>query len=310
MIGVGLYGDNGHQVQQLLVNHPKAELIGVSQFVQNPQGARIYASLDEMLIDRRIKLVCLCSPKRSEQVGHAIKCLEAGKHVYAEKPCAMYEDELDRIIDTAKRTGMRFHEMSWMSYEEPYRSIRDIVKSGTIGNVVQVFAQKSYPYHADRPQDENIDGGLIRQVGIHALRLIEDTACVKIVDITAIETKYGNPVENGGLHMASILSMKLHNGGIAVAIANYLNQHGHGKWGNDHLRIFGNLGFVESVDGGARTRLVVGDTDYGEIKTQGRVSYFDMLIDSLNGESVMPHSLEYELSPIRMVLRAKQAAHE
>jgi predicted dehydrogenase len=47
------------------------------------------------------------SPLRSEQAGHAIACMKGGKHVYAEKPCAMTEADLDAIIATSRETGMQ-----------------------------------------------------------------------------------------------------------------------------------------------------------------------------------------------------------
>jgi len=312
MLGVGLFGDNGHQIQDLLVRHPKARLVGsafcAAAFHQPPPGTRIYTNLAEMLADGEIELVSLCSPVRAEQAEQAVRCLEAGKHVYAEKPCAFTEADLDRILSMAARAGKSFHEMAGTAFEEPYLSMGEIVASGEIGEVVQVFAQKSYPYHNRRPQDEDVDGGLIRQAAVHALRLIEHTARQRIVEISATETGLGNP-KKGGLRMAANLTMTLENGGIALVAANYLNQSGHGEWGNDHLRIFGAKGFVESTDGGRRTRLVVGGEDRGEIPRRENVpSYFDMLVDEILGLGKMPLTSEEELHPTRMAIRAKDGA--
>ena len=47
-----------------------------------------------------------------------------------------------------------------------------LVDQGTLGTIVHVQAQKSYPWHDRRPQDTAVDGGLVRQVGIHAVRFI------------------------------------------------------------------------------------------------------------------------------------------
>jgi predicted dehydrogenase len=310
MLGVGLYGDNGHQVQNLLKNHGKARLVAVAGFSSEPpEGAKVYASLDEMLRDGEIGLVSLCSPVRAEQAAHALACLEAGKHVYAEKPCALAERDLDAVLAAASRAGRHFREMAGTAFEEPYLSMRDIVASGKLGDVVQIFAQKSYPLHGGRPQDEAVDGGLLLQAGIHALRLIEHVAGRKIAELSAFETALGNPVPGGGLRMAANISARLDNGGLAAVIANYLNPRGHGEWGNDHLRIFGTKGFAESADGGRRTRLVVGDADCGEIRArQGAPSYFDMLVNAILGHGEMPLSAEDELSPLRAALRAKLSA--
>jgi len=314
-IGVGIYGSNGHQIQRQLKNNPRAELVAVAAFdatalpddYNNKQNIRHYETLDEMIHDPNVEIISLCSPVRANQANDAIKCLKNGKHVYAEKPCALSESDLDRIIRTVSETGKIFHEMAGTAFEQPYLSMRKLVQSGVLGTIVQVLAQKSYPYHDNRPQDEKIDGGLFCQVGVHAARFIEHVAGVRIKEIYAIETDLSNPVQNGGLKMASSCMMTLENGGIASFIANYLNPPAFGSWGNEHLRIFGNNGFVESVDGGARTRLVLNYKDMGEIDvSEPSADYFEIFLDELNGDA-MPFSLEDELHPVRMVIRAKEA---
>ncbi|OGV36907.1 MAG: hypothetical protein A2X48_16070 [Lentisphaerae bacterium GWF2_49_21] len=309
-IKVGLYGTNGHQIHKLLQNHPLAELHAVAGFDDKTiatlgKSVKIYSSLDELIADKDIDLVSLCSPKRSKQKKHAVKCMKAGKHVYAEKPCAMTVKELDKIIRTSKSTGRIFHEMAGTAFEQPYLEMRKIVQSGKIGTVVQVLAQKSYPYFDTRPQDEDVDGGLMLQVGIHAMRFIEHVACAKIANIEIAQTKLGS-TKKGDLRMAVSYLIKLENGGIASALANYLNPRAFPSWGNESLRIFGTKGFIEAVDGGTRTRLVLNEKDCGPIEIKGEAKdYFDMFAASLLGKGKMPLSLEDELHPLRMLLKAR-----
>jgi len=111
-VRVGLYGANGHQIHRALVNHPLAELVAVSAIPRSalPEGLapREYDSLDALLRDPAIELVSLCSPRRADQARDAIRCLEAGKNVYAEKPSALTQPDLDAIIATVRRTGRQF----------------------------------------------------------------------------------------------------------------------------------------------------------------------------------------------------------
>jgi len=314
---IGIYGNNGHQIQGLLENHQKAELIATAAFDINllpenlkKKDIRNYKTLEEMLRDPKIDIVSLCSPMRAEQAGDAIKCMKGGKHVYAEKPCALTEYDLDRVIKTSYETGKIFHEMAGTAFDQPYQTIRRVVNSNVIGTVIQVLAQKSYPYFDGRPQDEKIDGGLLCQAGVHAARFIEHVAGVRIKDIYAIETNLGNPKQNGGLKMAVSCMISLENGGVACFIANYLNPRAFGSWGNETLRIFGNKGFIETVDGGARTRLVLNEKDMGTLDISGTpVDYFDIFIGELDGTDQtdqMPFSIEDELHPTRMVIKAKE----
>jgi predicted dehydrogenase len=104
------------------------------------------------------------------------------------------EAEIDEILAVADRTRRQFREMTDTPFDPPYDALRKVVESGVLGTVVQVFAQKSYPYHDRRPQDEDIDGGLTAQVGVHALRMVELVARQRIAEVMAWETTLGNPV--------------------------------------------------------------------------------------------------------------------
>ena len=315
-IGIGLYGANAHQIQRLLDDRPLARLVAIAALprsaLTNTQQVdpriREYASLDELLGDREVELVSLCSPRRRDQAGEALRCLAAGKHVYAEKPCAMTEADLDRIAAAAGRGPAQFHEPAVTAIWQPFLRMRSLVQAGTIGEVVQVFAQKSYPYFEGRPQDEDDDGGLTMQAGIHAVRLIEHVALTPITAIEAFETRLGDP-HAGGLRMASSMMARLDNGGVATILANYLNPAGFGRWGNDQLRIYGARGMLEAVDDGQRTRLIVGAEDRGAIATaEPPVEYFDLYLKALCGQGRMPFTLEDELHPTRVVIRAKASA--
>jgi predicted dehydrogenase len=256
-----------------------------------------------------VDLVVLCSPRRDRQPDESIRCLEAGKHVYAEKPCALHEVDLDRVLAAAAAAGRRFHEMAGTAFSQPYYAMRQVVAAGTLGTVVQVLAQKSYPLHDRRPQDEGVDGGLTRQAGVHAARMIEHVAGVRVTDVQAVETALGNPLAGGGLRIAASLIMRLANGGVASLVANYLNPPAFGRHGNETLRIFGTAGMLEATDGGARTRLVLRDRDAGALDVSAPApDWLTAVVDEIVDGKPMPLSLDDELHPTRVVIRAQAAA--
>jgi len=319
-IGIGIYGANGHQIANALTGEGLGRLVATAAFPRESLAASQqanqsiapiahYESLEQLLADPRVELVSLCSPRRRDQAGHAIQALRAGKHVYAEKPCAMDEADLDAILLAARETGRLFHEMAGTAFEQPYFAMRQIVREGRIGKVVQVIAEKSYAYHDGRPQDEDVDGGLIGQNAIHAVRFVEHVAGMRIRAVEAMETTFGNPIAGGGLRMAANLMLELENGGLASITANYLNTRGSGVWGDESLRIRGTLGVVESIRGGTDTRLVIGDTNHGKVDTSAPgFDYLQTYLQTIAGQGEMPISLEEELSPTRWVIRAKRKA--
>ena len=319
-IRVGLHGMNGHQIHNRLKSHPDGEIAAVcmteEEWKRVPGWENIprYDTLPEMLAAGGLDLVCLCSPCRGDQEKDAVLCLEAGCHVYAEKPAVLSEAALDRVLAAAEASGREFHEIADTVFFEPYWTMKKLVQSGKIGQVVQVYAQKSYPMRpGQRPQDEETDGGLIRWVGIHAMRFVEHITGLRVTDVEARETHLGNAelngVSEGGLYTAAVLSMTLENGGVAAICMNYLNPTGFPCWGNEHVRIFGTAGMIEITDGGKHSHIYTAQ-DEGEIDLADSDcrDFLDLLLAHLRQGEPMPMTIQEEQHPLRTVIRAKEKA--
>jgi predicted dehydrogenase len=307
-IRVGLYGTNPHQVQEELENHPHAIWVAAAEIDTLPKGVHRYENLEALLEDPEIDLISFCAPRIADQGEFIIRALNAGKHVYAEKPCCLDEATLDRIIETSRITGRRFHEMAGTAFEQPYVTIRNIVQAGTLGEVVQVMSQKSYPWTDWRPKDEAIDGGLACQVGVHNLRFAEHVAGMRISGIDIRETSLGNAHEGSDCQRAVSFLMTFENGGNGTAIANYLCPQSWSGWGYDILRIFGTKGFVEVLDHGRLGQIVLEGIEPRSLDfAEPVVNFFAMMLEEIRtGSAVIPMTLEEELSPTRWVLRAKR----
>jgi predicted dehydrogenase len=304
-VGLGLYGINGHQIDRNLGYSDTCDLVAVAGFPDErlPDGlrdGRRCGALTDLLKIPEVELVVLCSPSRAGQAADAIACLEAGRHVLAEKPCATNEDELDRILATAARTGRIFHEMAGSAFEQPFVSLFDLVRRDGIGRVRQIYAQKSYPLYDGRPSSPEVDGGLFLQAGIHAARWIDHGLDLEIFGGSATEVCGAS-----GAPVAASAVLDLGNAATATLIVNYLNPMGFGSWGNETLRVWGDRGMAEIVDGGARTRWVEGDQDRGEIPTipSPSLDWLESLVAEIRGLAAMPLTLDREIRPLRGLLR-------
>ncbi len=313
-IGVGLFGENGHQIAASLMHDSNFRLVAHAQMsvrglppaaLEDASVAKV-ESLEDLLANPAVRLVSLCSPRRADQAAQAIKCLQAGRHVLAEKPCAMTLPDLDRLINAAVELGLVFREMANdIGWQQPYLALRRMVESGRLGRVIQVLAQKSYPMHAGRPDDEDVDGGLLLQCASHTLRMIEQVAGLPVESIYAIET---TRAENGtGLRIAASLMMRLGGGALGTAVANYLNPRGFGLWGNEHLRIFGTQGMAEITDGGQRTRWYTAGGDAGPLEqVEPGKDQLDLLAEEIVS-GISRQALELQLHPTRMAILARNA---
>lgn len=322
-VGIALFGANGHQIHRKLPDVAGVQLVGLCDLPVDalPPGLRersptVYPDFQAMLNDPRVDLVVMCDPVRAAQADHAIVALQAGKHVYAEKPCSTnlrQFDELMNAADAAAGRGIVFREMAGTALGQPWASVAQVVSRGELGEVVQVVASKSYRYHAGRPQDAEqlLDGGLMAQAGVHAVRFIEHVAGLRVVAVTAQETHLGNPVVGGGMHTACSMQLRCRSGAIAVVTANYLNPQGFGAWGNDGLTIYGTRGMCQVADNGRATRLIVEAQDLRPLPPEpAGPNHFECLVAHLRHGQAMPWSLAEEVHPTRVVLTARKSAAE
>jgi predicted dehydrogenase len=72
----------------------------------------------------------------------AIDALDAGKHVYCEKPMTRYLGEAFNVHDAVKRTGLKFQVGSQYTTEAKWHKAAELIKAGKIGP--PTFAQNSY----------------------------------------------------------------------------------------------------------------------------------------------------------------------
>lgn len=61
---------------------------------------------DELIADERLKMIYIAS-NHATHAEYAIRALDAGKHVYIEKPHVVNEDQLSRLLTAMRRSGKR-----------------------------------------------------------------------------------------------------------------------------------------------------------------------------------------------------------
>ncbi len=267
MIGIGCVGLAGHQIHARASSLARAELVAMAEADRHrveaalgtpPSDAMVWhGDVASLLADGRVDLVSFCNARRDTQAADTIAALEAGKHVLAEKPMATTLEDLAVLRRAHAASGRRCWTMLPMVYDPAFLGLKQVVQSGAIGQIVQVYALKSYPFHESRPQDRGVDGGLIMQAGIHAISLIGHVTGRRFEQVFAHETGRGNPFD-GDLQMGATISGRLTDGTLATVLCNYCKPAGLAYHGNDQIRVHGTRGMVELVDGFTR-RCVVED---------------------------------------------------
>lgn len=106
---------------------PPGEVVDLSQVAQ-------YATLEELLADSSIDAVDLCLPPHVH-ADATIAALEAGKHVFVEKPMALTTDECDRMMAAAKAAGRQVLVGHVLPFLPEYQLIRAAIADGRWGKI-------------------------------------------------------------------------------------------------------------------------------------------------------------------------------
>src|SRR5206468_12544991 len=97
-------------------------------------GARHYDDLDHLLADARPDAAFNITPA-PVHAGVSQACLDAGVHVYTEKPIAGTLADADRLIETARARDLHLLAAPGVAATRRIRWLAAIVASGRLGNL-------------------------------------------------------------------------------------------------------------------------------------------------------------------------------
>ena len=98
-------------------------------------------SLADVLEDDRIEAVVIATPV-STHFDLASAALDAGKHVFVEKPLAGSGDEAAGLVELAGRRGLVLMPGHTFLYSPPVNMLRSLIASGELGDVYFVSTSR------------------------------------------------------------------------------------------------------------------------------------------------------------------------
>ncbi|MGB9758339.1 MAG: Gfo/Idh/MocA family protein [Thermoproteota archaeon] len=103
-----------------------------------------YENFEELLEDENVDAIALFTPA-PYHAQHAVKCLEAGKHVLSAVPACMTLEEANLLLKTVEKTKLNYMlaETSW--YHQAVISARKWFKEGKFGRIFYTEAEYYHP---------------------------------------------------------------------------------------------------------------------------------------------------------------------
>ncbi len=154
MIGVGGRGGlwrHWHQPagRSVIAGGADISAEALEQF-RTEHGGQPFVTSDyrELLARPDIDAIAVTSPDYCHE-EHAVAALEAGKHVFCEKPLAITIGGCDHILRAWRASGRRLMVGFNMRYMNIFRVMKEIVESGAIGEIKAVWVRHFVGFGSD-----------------------------------------------------------------------------------------------------------------------------------------------------------------
>lgn len=137
---------------------------------------RAHASYEALVADPDVDIIYVSTPHPMHHAGAKL-ALEAGKHVLVEKAFTLNQAEAEDLQRIANGRGLLLMEAMWTRYLPHMVRIRELIESGSLGEIRAVTADhtqliSSNPAH--RLNNLALGGGALLDLGIYPVSFIWD----------------------------------------------------------------------------------------------------------------------------------------
>jgi predicted dehydrogenase len=257
-IRVAIVGLDGHpgEITKPLNEVPDLDIVGIAgaeagdvrRFTRrNPRLADVQRFDDyrRMLDTLKPDVVAVCN-NNGERAAAIVEAANRKLNVIAEKPLALNRADLARVRTAVESHGVHLGMLLPMRYESSYAALRDIVRSGEIGDVIQISAQKSYQLgkREEWYKHRATYGSTILWIGIHMFDLMRFTSGRDMTEASSFMGRVGFP-GYGDMETTTATAFRLDNGGTATLHMDYCLPASAPAHGDDRLRLSGTKGVAE-----------------------------------------------------------------
>ena len=256
-IGIVGAGRIGKVHAQSIVYHiPEAEVVMVTDVVEAAAKALAekYSipaySTDYMDIvnNPEIDAVLVCSPTPTH-ADISIAAMEAGKHVFCEKPVDLTIEKIKKTAEVAEKTGRKLQIGFNRRFDHNHGKVQQLAKDGVLGNV-EIIKITSRDPEPPSPEYAASSGGLYIDMMIHDFDMAMFLAGCDVKEVYATGTSLVDPrIGEAGDVDTAIVTLTFENGTLGVIDNSRRAAYGY----DQRVEVFGSLGMAAGENDGDST---------------------------------------------------------
>lgn len=321
-IRIGVIGLEGHvsditsaanvipNLQFTAISDPDEKRLNTAVRNSTYQNAKAYTDWRKLLASEKLDIVGVCG-ENATRAEILQACASRVPAIISEKPLALSFNELKAVRRAIEKHNTALTMLLTMRFYPTYQAMRQIVRSGAIGEVIAMDAQKSYKL-GDRPdwmKSRKRFGGTIPYIGVHMMDLMQFISGRTFIEVAAFQSTVGVP-DLGEMENVATLSFKLDNRGVASLRMDYQRPETAPTHGDDRLRIAGTKGIVEFQEAQGLT-LVTKDQPPQKITDLPKTKPLSVdFIESLHGGPGHQLSRAEIFRVSEQILKSRAAAEE
>lgn len=214
------------------------------KFIEGFGVEKIFSDYHEILNDKEIDAVLVCS-STDTHASISIEAIEAGKHVFCEKPIDHSTQKIQEVADILKKhPDTKFQVGFNRRFDHNFAAIRKAYDQGKIGeaHILKITSRDPEP---PNPAYIKVSGGIFLDMTIHDFDMATFLTNSDVEEIYVNSAVLVDPAigEQGDVDTA-IISMKMTNGALCVIDNSRKAVYGY----DQRAELFGSKGMVATAN--------------------------------------------------------------
>ena len=268
----------------------------------------------EILADPEIDAVLICSSTDTHS-PISVEAIQAGKHVFCEKPIDHDVAKIKEVIDALAKNPVKYQVGFNRRFDHNFEAVRDAVAAGKIGDthIIKITSRDPEPPCADYVK---VSGGMFLDMTIHDFDMVRFLAGCNAAEVYVEAAVLVDPAigEAGDVDTA-VITLKMENGAIAVIDNSRQAVYGY----DQRAEVFGSKGMVATGNDTA-SAAVISNVDgvtgekplhfFLERYMDAYAKEIKCFIEAIENDTETPLGVEDGLQPVLMGLAAKKSLEE
>lgn len=273
-----------------------------------------YTDYKKILEDPAIEAVLICA-STDQHSKISIEALQAGKHVFCEKPIDHDVEKIKEVLAVVEKSGKKYQVGFNRRFDHNFKAVHDAVAAGKVGKqqIIKITSRDPEPPSIDYVK---VSGGIFLDMTIHDFDMVRYLSGAEVEEVYAEGSVTVDPeIGKAGDIDTAVITLKLDNGATAVIDNCRAACYGY----DQRAEVFGTEGCI-AISNDSDSNAVFSGKDgvvaekpmffFLERYMAAYASEIDSFVEAIVNDTATPVNANDGLAPVLIGLAAKKSVAE